>query len=224
MKKVGKQIAQLRKDKKITQMELADLMGVSFQAISNWERGKTMPDISKLPELAVIFCVSIDEILNNSKGTRLVRGLVENDTLMESESIGKDEFIEAAPILTQDQADMVFQTFEADFSPEDLISIAPFINQNLIDDLAMNKLGSKGLEALAPIAPYISKDILDDCVIKSINNEDLSVLPAVAPFISQKIIDECAEKEYAANGMKGLTAIAPFISQDVIDNCAKKNF
>jgi DNA-binding transcriptional regulator YiaG len=40
MKKVGKQIALLRKEKKITQMALADLMGVSFQAISNWERGR----------------------------------------------------------------------------------------------------------------------------------------------------------------------------------------
>ena len=38
MNKVGKQIAQLRKEKKITQMNLADQVGVSFQAISNWER------------------------------------------------------------------------------------------------------------------------------------------------------------------------------------------
>ena len=39
MKQVGKQIADLRKENNMTQMELADKMGVSFQAVSNWERG-----------------------------------------------------------------------------------------------------------------------------------------------------------------------------------------
>lgn len=39
MERVGKKIAQLRKGKNMTQLELADLMGVSFQAVSNWERG-----------------------------------------------------------------------------------------------------------------------------------------------------------------------------------------
>lgn len=59
---VGRRIGRLRKNKNMTQMELADLMGVSFQAVSCWERGVTMPDISKLPELAVIFGVKIDDI------------------------------------------------------------------------------------------------------------------------------------------------------------------
>ncbi|MEH7612843.1 helix-turn-helix domain-containing protein, partial [Gottfriedia acidiceleris] len=77
MKKVGRQIAQLRKVNKITQMKLADQLGVSFQAISNWERGETMPDISKLPELAEIFNVSIDEILGNEKGVKLINNLIE---------------------------------------------------------------------------------------------------------------------------------------------------
>jgi DNA-binding transcriptional regulator YiaG len=48
---IGKKIANMRKEKNITQMELADAMGVSYQAVSNWERGNSMPDISKLPEL-----------------------------------------------------------------------------------------------------------------------------------------------------------------------------
>ncbi len=40
---IGKKIAQLRKAKDMTQMELADQMFVSYQAVSNWERGNTMP-------------------------------------------------------------------------------------------------------------------------------------------------------------------------------------
>lgn len=47
----------------MTQMELADRLNISFQAVSNWERGNSMPDISKLPELAELFGISIDELL-----------------------------------------------------------------------------------------------------------------------------------------------------------------
>lgn len=50
---IGMRISELRKAKNMTQMELADHMNISFQAVSNWERGNSMPDISKLPELAV---------------------------------------------------------------------------------------------------------------------------------------------------------------------------
>lgn len=39
MQKIGRKISELRKDKNMTQMELADQMGISFQAVSNWERG-----------------------------------------------------------------------------------------------------------------------------------------------------------------------------------------
>lgn len=49
MKQVGKKILMLRKAQNMTQTELADRMDVSFQAVSNWERGNSMPDISKLP-------------------------------------------------------------------------------------------------------------------------------------------------------------------------------
>jgi len=65
MVETGKRIGKMRKNNNLTQMELADLMGVSYQAVSCWERGVTMPDISKLPDLARIFKVKIDDIFND---------------------------------------------------------------------------------------------------------------------------------------------------------------
>ena len=50
--KIGRKIAELRKAHNMTQFELADAHGNSFQAVSNWERGASMPDISKLGELS----------------------------------------------------------------------------------------------------------------------------------------------------------------------------
>ena len=54
---IAKRIKQARIDKNLTQLQLADMMEVSYQAVSNWERGNSMPDISKLADLcnAVLF-------------------------------------------------------------------------------------------------------------------------------------------------------------------------
>lgn len=56
-------IAQLRKLKGISQQELADYLGVTFQAVSKWETKSTLPDITLLPEIAKYFQVSVDEVL-----------------------------------------------------------------------------------------------------------------------------------------------------------------
>ena len=46
MKKVGVQISTLRKNKGLTQSELAERLGISFQAVSKWENGATLPEVS----------------------------------------------------------------------------------------------------------------------------------------------------------------------------------
>ena len=61
--KAGKQIALLRRNRGITQEELAQRLSVSPQAVSKWENGHTMPEVSILVELSQILGVTIDEIL-----------------------------------------------------------------------------------------------------------------------------------------------------------------
>ncbi len=63
MKKINLRIAELRHKKKLTQQELADMVGVSFQTISKWENGGAMPDITYLPVLAEYFDVSVDQLI-----------------------------------------------------------------------------------------------------------------------------------------------------------------
>ncbi len=65
--KVGKQIAVLRKAKQLTQVELGERLGVSFQAVSKWERGETLPDIGLLPDLAAVLETTVDSILNGGE-------------------------------------------------------------------------------------------------------------------------------------------------------------
>lgn len=60
---IGTTIKKLRRDRNITQEQLAELLGVSTNAVSQWECDKTVPDISNLPVLASIFEVSADVLL-----------------------------------------------------------------------------------------------------------------------------------------------------------------
>ena len=72
---IGKRIGLLRKEKGLTQEELASHMGVSPQAVSKWENDQTCPDISALPKLARLLGVSVDELLEGKKELPAVRVL-----------------------------------------------------------------------------------------------------------------------------------------------------
>lgn len=60
---IGSRIKELRQSKGITQSELADALVVSFQAVSNWERGITPPDVENLIRIAAYFGVLVDDLL-----------------------------------------------------------------------------------------------------------------------------------------------------------------
>ena len=64
MLKLGEQIKKLRKERNLSQEVLANYLGVSFQAVSKWEKGDTMPDVALIPAIAYFFGVSTDELLN----------------------------------------------------------------------------------------------------------------------------------------------------------------
>ena len=72
---IGKRIAHLRKEKGLTQEELAQHMGISPQAVSKWENDQTCPDISALPKLARLFDVTVDELLEGKEALPAVRVL-----------------------------------------------------------------------------------------------------------------------------------------------------
>lgn len=63
---IGNRISKHRKEKGLTQEELAEKLGVSSQAVSKWENDQSCPDISLLPILCSIFGISTDELLTGS--------------------------------------------------------------------------------------------------------------------------------------------------------------
>ena len=83
MEKVGDFIRKKRKDKNLTQKELAKELGVSDKAISKWERGICCPDISLLKELSSILGVSVNELLSGEDIEKLEKEKTD-DVLVDS--------------------------------------------------------------------------------------------------------------------------------------------
>ena len=83
---IGEKIKIIRENKKISQENMAKSLHVSYQAVSNWERGKSYPDISNIIMISDLYSISLDELIredNNYKDILLekkVSGIV--DTIL----------------------------------------------------------------------------------------------------------------------------------------------
>lgn len=78
---LGKNIALLRKEFKLTQAELAEKLNVSYQAISQWERGETFPDVTILPELADIFDVTTDSMFGRENEPQRISNIPDDNVI-----------------------------------------------------------------------------------------------------------------------------------------------
>ena len=101
MQKAGSQIATLRKGRRLTQNDLGERLGVSFQAVSKWERGETLPDTALLVDLAEALETTVDFILTGGeramayKGKITVRDMAEGLRCLENMGrlLGRDNLI-----------------------------------------------------------------------------------------------------------------------------------
>jgi len=82
---LSENISKFRKQKGLTQEELANKIGVTYQAVSKWKTGQSSPDISLLPDLAFIFETNIDSLMGFIHNKRKV-------TIYESEYLQKDYY------------------------------------------------------------------------------------------------------------------------------------
>lgn len=79
--KIGSFLKELRKEKNLTQEELAEKLNVSGRTVSRWETGSNMPDISMLVELAEFYDVSIPEIINGERESGTMKEKVKETAL-----------------------------------------------------------------------------------------------------------------------------------------------
>ncbi len=141
--KIAGQISNLRKAKRLTQNELGERAGVSFQAVSKWERGETLPDISLLPDLAKILETSIDNILLGGEKQVEYKGKIRVSDMKSGldclkkmgESLGKDNLIYRAAVrgINAELNTDIEEAFTDDYTFEAFLAEA--IIQNLMQGM-----------------------------------------------------------------------------------------
>ena len=85
---LSENIKKLRRERELTQENLAEFLGVTSQSVSNWERGESYPDITMLPEIAGFFKVSVDELLGVNRAedeAEIIKELEAYDNLTDNE-------------------------------------------------------------------------------------------------------------------------------------------
>ena len=213
MQQVGKRIIELRKKYNLTQTELADLMNISFQAVSNWERGNSMPDISKLPELAKIFNVSVDELLGeNSKLVHFAMADQVDQYVVENQ-ITSEELKTHIPILKPSQVETIMG--KTDFSTFDEIeSFLPFLDEATIGELADKKV-AKG-ESIVGMLPFMEEKAVEKIAMDIMRKGES--IDMFLPFISDEALEVIMmEKIRLGQPVEGFF---PFLSDEALEKIA----
>lgn len=211
--KVGKKIAKLRKNNNMTQFEFADRLGISFQAVSNWERGNSMPDISKLPEIAELFRVSIDEILgkNNSFLNEVTKG--EKVKLTDfSENDIKETAVLMKPQEIKEKIDI------SEFDPKTISALLPFLDSEYVEEL-VNICKDAG-KSISVFLPFLSDEKIDELVDEA--NEKGESISMFRPFMSDEKIKKLAFEAFERGGIKEASPYFPFMKDEDLKTLTEK--
>lgn len=215
MKQIGKEITDLRKTHNMTQMELADKLGISFQAVSNWERGNTMPDISKLPELAEIFHISVDELL---KGKAPLVGAVLDGTVdayIEEGKATEQEIADTLPLLKPEQAEKILE--KTDVSKfHDISSFLPFMDSDALTEIAMEYV-EQG-DSVDELLPFLDEEDVSAIAHKFMQNGDS--ISSCLPFMHEEDVAGLAFD--ALERRDSIDEFLPFMHEEDVASLAKK--
>ena len=201
MQEIGARIACLRRERDLTQAELAERLGISYQAVSSWERGASMPDISKLVDLARTLHTTVDALLG-------------------SEAEEKAEVTELAPEVTGHAAWAVEHAADA---PKDkkrldmklVTQLAPFLPAAELEKLAMEARDEVNYDALRRLAPFLRTRTLEQLLDSCNGKIDQRSLRALAPFLSTQYLDALLDRcEMMDTDM--IRALAPFVGQETL--------
>ena len=222
---IGKKIKQARIDRNMTQMNLADVMGVSYQAVSNWERGNSMPDISKLGDLCAALQITVDELLG-IESPAVSKAMAQEELTME-------ELAEVAPVLppqtVQEQMEARRKEMERKlqeglknmFGPDsdfrkDVSKIVKVSVKGSGDQKRERKAKKKlDLSRIAEMAPFLGEEYLAQ-LIEHADLSDVDGLEEIAPFLSQETLESILERA-EVDDMEIVAEIAPFLSSAAVD-------
>lgn len=236
---IAKRIKQARIDRNMTQMNLAEAMGVSYQAVSSWERGNAMPDISKLEDLCSVLDISVETLLGmESKTAAAVNQVLSNEPLT------VEELKEVAPILPPEQMKEKTEAVnkEKKMKLEDVAGLAPFLEEGYVENLVSGivnevtasaverarqqaqagvEAARKSVEAAQKIRRNVTGAETAEGSYRSRRSGklNLSAIADMAPFLGQDYLEELI-RDVDVDDIESLGDIAPFLSRETLNRLA----
>lgn len=222
--KMGIRISELRRKRNLTQNELAEKLGISFQAVSSWERGMTMPDIMNLKELAGILEVTSDELLDSVREDAEMYDRKDNpfdSPESEDRSIRESDMGSAGETSEEDDEE---ESSDEDGDFYSHFSLLPFISEEDLFASVNERMDESGkpvpFEVLVSMAPFLDKEKLGKIFEKAVSmgaKPDLHFAASLFPFLGdEKVQDIVMKHEPRDRDLERhlLPAAAPFLSEE----------
>ena len=213
--KVAKRIRDGRNAKNMTQMELADKLGVSFQAVSNWERGASMPDISKLTDLSEILSISISDLLGSED-----KSSISVEKVIEKEDLEISELIDVAPIVPPKTIEETVKEKKSKVKVDELVALAPFLSSKALSEL-VEDLEVEDVSSLVALAPFLEEETLSTLLNKH-EITDSDDLVAFAPFLDEDELSEIVMNSLEKGCECNINALSPFLSEECLEEYVMK--
>ena len=217
--KIAKKIRDARMAKNMTQMNLADAMGVSYQAVSNWERDNSMPDISKLEDLCNALDLTVNELLGmEAKAATAV------EKVMQEKTLSVEELAEVAPILPPETVKEHARQNTGEkkkWNVAALADIAPYLDDGFLEEI-VDEIEVESLTVLTCLAPYLDDELLDKLVRRA-PQDDFDGIAAMAPFLSEETLDYLVDRCEGRPESKALLSdLVCFLSEETLGKLVRK--
>jgi len=216
MEEIGRKILSLRKSRNMTQVNLADKLGITYQAVSSWERGNSMPDIEKLPEIAKLFEISIDELIGESKVVTMMLNTSKQEP-ENFEELTEEDITEVLPILKPDQITEVVNGVNKS-ALKDINMFLPFMEPEDVKEFAWKNFNAGN--SIGGYLPFLNeKDILEFATEAFSAGNDICIY---LPFLKPEDVKEFAAIAFSAGS--DIRGYLPFLSPEDIKEFAAKAF
>ena len=194
MKNFAQFLVGKRREKNITQGQLADMVGVSHQAVSKWERGETMPEISKLSDLSSALNVSTEDIL----------------TAMHTDS--------GAPEAKAENKDHEYYALPDKTLVGDVCALAPYLSKEALTTAITEIAIAKGSGIAKLLFKYADEDILRQVALLVFAADTDKGRLDLVPYLPQEEITKLILNRYSSGGIGSMLPLLPFSKDfEVVD-------
>ncbi|XMB86778.1 helix-turn-helix transcriptional regulator [Mycoplasmatota bacterium WC44] len=233
--KIGAYISKLRKKKDLTQSELAEKLYISHQAVSRWETGQSVPDLSTMVELSKLFDVTIDQLISADNKVKsvnydsILNGINQEDfdkvvTDIENGENDLKDVLTLSPILKSSQIDKIVDKlgeFESTITSQSISNLAPFISGESLETL-VNRFIDKNEEIhLDGLIPFLNQNTIEKLTTYLLEKGVEIDVVQLAPFASTKVLDMLIEKAIEKGEVLNPQELAPFLSRNTLDKLCK---